>query len=288
MPPQTVILNDRACLGISGPDAEHFLQNLITTDLDALAPDEWRASALLSPQGKILFDFLVTREGAEGFRLDARADVLDDLTRRLALYRLRAKATIDRLPEQLVEISWNIGSPETSDGARRDTRFPAAWGVTRRFLAGPNPPADPASWHELRIAGGVAESGHDYALGDAFPHDVLLDQNGGVGFRKGCYVGQEVVSRMHHRGTARRRVMIASAQQALPSGGAEITASGRAMGALGTVFGPKGLAIVRIDRLADALAQGAAVLAGAIPVVLAIPPGASFALPAADLPAEGA
>ena len=73
--------------------------------------------------------------------------------------------------------------------------------------AGHGEAGDAAAWHGLRIANGVAESGADYQLGDVFPHDVLLDQNGGIGFRKGCYVGQEVVSRMQHRGTARRRTL---------------------------------------------------------------------------------
>ena len=77
----------------------------------------------------------------------------------------------------------------------------------------------PRAWQALRIAHGIAESGSDYALGDAFPHDVLLDETGGVGFKKGCYVGQEVVSRMQHRGTARRRVLIVSAQAALARAG---------------------------------------------------------------------
>src|SRR6185312_14806155 len=101
-------------------------------------------------------------------------------------------------------------------------------------------------WNAYRIATGVAESGADYALGDAFPHDVLLDQVGGIGFQKGCYVGQEVVSRMQHRGTARRRVLIVRGKAPLPAPGAEITAGSRAIGALGSVSGNNGLAIVRI------------------------------------------
>ena len=128
---------------------------------------------------------------------------------------------------------------------------------------------------------GIAESGFDYEAGDAFPHDVLLDENGGVGFRKGCYIGQEVVSRMQHRGTARRRVLIATAAQPLPASGTEILAGGRAIGALGTVVDGDGLAIVRIDRVKEALDAGVPIEANGMPLTLAIPPDAHFIFPEA-------
>ena len=94
-------------------------------------------------------------------------------------------------------------------------RFPDD--VVTRSYGGRRASGDAAAWQAFRIAHGIAESGADYALGDAFPHDVLLDETGGVGFKKGCYVGQEVVSRMQHRGTARRRVLIVQAGLPLPA-----------------------------------------------------------------------
>jgi folate-binding protein YgfZ len=137
---------------------------------------------------------------------------------------------------------------------------------------------DVAAWHAFRIANGVAESGADYALGDAFPHDVLLDQTDGVGFRKGCYVGQEVVSRMQHRGTARRRVLIVSGD-ALPAPGTEVTANGRPIGTLGSTAGGNGLAILRIDRVKDALDAGVPITVGGGAVSVAIPAWATFTYP---------
>jgi tRNA-modifying protein YgfZ len=279
MSAHTAVLPDRASLSVSGPDAEHFLQNLVTTDLDALGQGELRAGALLSPQGKILFDFLVSRRGPDAFRLDGRADVAQDFLRRLLIYKLRAKVEISQLSDDVAAVSW--GDASEDQGGLRDTRFPADWHVTRRYGAEPAP-SDLAAWHRLRIKAGVAESGTDYALGDAFPHDVLLDQKGGVGFRKGCYVGQEVVSRMQHRGTARRRVMVLTGERTLPPSGTDVTAISRTIGALGTVEGSEALAILRIDRLADALSQGAPVLADDVPVTAAIPPGAAFTLSAPD------
>jgi len=275
----TVLLSDRILVRVAGPDAEHLLQNIVTADLDTLQPGEAKPSALLTPQGKILFDFLISRDGADAFLLDCRKDVAADLVRRLMLYRLRAKAEISVQDESLVAASWGDDSSGSgSESTRlRDLRFAEVpvWRVYGATLKG-----DPvvSEWNQLRINNGVAESGRDYELSDAFPHDVLLDLNGGVGFKKGCYVGQEVVSRMQHRGTARRRLMIVSADSPLPDAGSPITVNDRNIGTLGTVEGREGLAIVRIDRVKDALDSELPILAGDVPLLLTLPPGATFSL----------
>jgi tRNA-modifying protein YgfZ len=275
----TASLDDRAIVSVSGPDAEHFLQNIVTADLDVLKPGEAKPSALLAPQGKIMFDFLISRHGENGFRLECRADIADDFVRRLTLYRLRAKAEISKQDESLVAVSWGSDSaPSGSDSSwLRDTRFPQTSPAWRSYEPRVTESAI-AAWHAFRIANGIAESGADYALGDAFPHDVLLDQTDGVGFKKGCYVGQEVVSRMQHRGTARRRVLIVSGD-ALPAAGTEVVANGRPIGAIGSTSGGKGLAILRIDRVKDALDAGAPIEAGGIPLSVAIPSWAGFTYP---------
>lgn len=160
----------------------------------------------------------------------------------------------------------------------RDTRF-AGSPVFRTYGAAAGGDDGIDAWQAFRISQGVAESGADYALGDAFPHDVLLDETGGVGFRKGCYVGQEVVSRMQHRGTARRRVMIASAEASLPPTGTDILAGGRSIGSLGSVSGSQALAIVRIDRVRDAQDTGQQIVAGGVALTLSIPAWAKYRLP---------
>ena len=269
-------LHDRALIALSGPDAEHFLQNIVTVDLDALAAAEARPGALLTSQGKILFDFLVSRAGENALVLECRADVADDFVRRLMLYRLRAKVDISRQKQAPVAISWETDSTADSPGLH-DKRFTDR--IFRFHRGLPAADADVAAWHAFRIASGVAESGTDYELGDAFPHDVLLDELGGVGFRKGCYVGQEVVSRMQHRGTARRRFLIADAETDLPAPGTAVTAGGRSIGALGSVSGPDGLALVRIDKVAEAMRDGIPILAGDVPVHLEIPGWAKFTFP---------
>lgn len=272
-------LHNRTLISVSGPDAEHFLQNILTVDLDQLRQGEAKPGALLSPQGKILFDFLISRHGEDGFRLECRMEVADDFLRRLMLYRLRAKVEISKQDQSLVSVSWKDDSVASASDSTpiKDTRF--AGGLVKRHYGVEFGEGDSTGWNAFRICHGIAESGADYALGDAFPHDVLLDQTGGVGFRKGCYVGQEVVSRMQHRGTARRRVLIASAGSALPPPGANIMAGGKAMGILGSVEGKCGLAIVRIDRVKDEMDAGHEITADGVPVQLSIPGWATFTFP---------
>lgn len=277
----SALLSDRTLISVTGAEAEHFLQNILTTDLDTLAEGEARPGALLTPQGKILFDFLISRDGSGGFRLDCRTEVADDFLRRLMLYKLRAKVEIGKQEQMLVAASWDSDSSASHDDSTvlRDARFKPPAAALRIYGPAISASGEVSAWHAYRIAGGVAESGSDYALGDAFPHDVLLDETGGVGFGKGCYVGQEVVSRMHHRGTARRRVLLVSAGTPLPAPGTEIVANGRSIGALGSVSGTKGLAIVRIDRVKDALDAGVTISAADVPLSLAIPAWAKFTFP---------
>ncbi len=131
-----------------------------------------------------------------------------------------------------------------------------------------------------RISMGMPEGGLDYAYGDTFPHEALMDQYGGVDFKKGCYVGQEVVSRMQHRGTARSRVVMVGADE-LPAAGTEIIADGKPCGKMGSSAGGKGLALLRLDRVKDALDNGGAVLAGGTNISVSIQPWAKFGWPQA-------
>ncbi|TIT22677.1 MAG: folate-binding protein YgfZ [Mesorhizobium sp.] len=281
-------LRDRALVSVSGPDAEHFLQNILTTDLDALGSSEAKPGALLTPQGKILFDFLISRAGENAFRLECRAETADDFMRRLTLYKLRAKVQIGKLDQPVVTVLWESDSTASQfeSAPFADARFVDA--IVKRFYDGTAEGGDLAAWQAFRIAHGIAESGADYQLGDAFPHDVLLDEIGGVGFKKGCYVGQEVVSRMQHRGTARRRVLIVSAERPLPTSGAELTVEGRPVGTLGSTAGRTGLAIARIDRVKAALDAGLPILADDVAVSLAIPSWAKFSFPQEAVGAEDA
>lgn len=277
-------LPTRSLIRISGKDAQDFLHSLITTDVEGLPENEARPGALLTPQGKILFDFIIWRDG-EGFIVETETTHRDALMKRLMMYKVRAAVDIAALPEDGVTVFWgsDIDKGTTVDGA-----FAKA-GMALSRTAGKHADDPAEAYQALRIAAGLVVSGEDYALQDAFPHDILLDKNGGLSFRKGCYVGQEVVSRMQHRGTARRRVAHVTAEAPLPATGTDIMAGGKPVGTLGSVSGAQALAIVRIDRVGDAVANGVPLLAGDVPVTIELPAWTGLTFPAeAAGGAEGA
>lgn len=263
-----VFLADRAVLSVSGAEARAFLQGLVTCDMDKIGPDASGFGALLTPQGKILFDFLIVQDG-ERFLLDTLREKAADLVKRLGFYRLRAKIDIANLSDEAMgdaalAVVALFGDAASPAGALvfHDPRSPA---LGRRAIL-PVAEArvcaiDPRETYEARrIACGVPSGGLDFAYGDAFPHETNMDLLHGVAFDKGCYVGQEVVSRMQHRGLVRKRVVkVALEGEAAP--GAEIRAGDIAVGVLGGAQGRQGLATVRLDRLDDA--KGAPLFAGA-------------------------
>jgi len=271
----------RNLIHLTGKDAQDFLQGLITTDIDSLPEGEARPGALLTPQGKILFDFIIWRDG-DGFLVETDASQREALIRRLTMYRLRAAVEIVPGTEDGVTVFWD---EDADRGAVKDAAF-AKSGIALSRAPGKQADGPEAAYHALRVEAGLTLSGQDYALQDAFPHDILLDKTDGLGFRKGCYVGQEVVSRMQHRGTARRRVALVSGKTHLPASGSEIIAGGKAVGTLGSVSGNKGLAIVRIDRVGDALAHGLPLIAGDVPVTLTLPEWTGLTFPAGAEEAE--
>ena len=271
-------LQNRRFIRISGQEGEHFLQNLITTDIASLPPGEARPGALLTPQGKILFDFMVWRDG-DAFVLETASDQMEALIRRLTMYKLRAAVEISAMDEHGATLIWGDGS---SVAGPEDVRFSRA-GIRLVRLAGQvETDAPEGDYDLLRVEAGIAASGADFNLQDAFPHDVLMDLNGGLSFRKGCYVGQEVVSRMQHRGTARRRLVRIEAEAPLPPTGTEITAAGKPVGRLGTVRDRRALAIVRTDRVGAAVAAGIPLLAGEVTLTASLPDWSGLAFPAQE------
>lgn len=273
------LLPDRTTLTVLGAEAEGFLQGILTCNVETLAGDEARLGALLTPQGKILFDGLVSRiEG--GFRIEVAAERAADLVKRLALYRLRAKIAIAVDPAVVVAAAWDGAAPAAEVEPRRDGRLPELGSRLYTAEGAFSADATEAEYHARRIALGIPEGGRDFAFGDAFPHEALMDQLGGVDFRKGCYVGQEVVSRMQHRGTARTRILpvVFSGGEA-PAAGTEIHAGPKVIGTTGSGAGSRGLAFIRLDRLADALATGEPLRAGGLTLGVEKPAFASFAMP---------
>ncbi|WP_342154272.1 folate-binding protein YgfZ [Methylorubrum sp. SB2] len=274
------LLPDRAVVAVTGAEATAFLQGILTCNVETLPEGEARLGALLTPQGKIQFDFFVSRDGAEGFKLDVAAERAPDLVKRLGLYRLRAKVGIVADPTLGVAAAWDGAETAAETIRLRDGRLPAL-GERLYFSEGAfSADASEDDYHAHRIALGVPEGGRDFAFADAFPHEALMDQLGGVDFRKGCYVGQEVVSRMQHRGTARTRILpVVFTEGPAPAPGTEVTAGARSLGVLGSTAGGRGLATIRLDRLGDALAAGEPVRAGGSVAGVEKPTFATFAFP---------
>lgn len=273
------LLPDRTIVAVTGEEAETFLQGVVTCNVATLVEGEARLGALLTPQGKILFDFLISR-GEGGFRLDVAAGRAADLAKRLGLYRLRAKVAIAPDPTVAVAAAWGGSAPAAEVSTLRDGRLPELGNRLYAAEGAFSADATEADYHAHRIGLGIPEGGRDFPFGEAFPHEALMDQIGGVDFRKGCYVGQEVVSRMQHRGTARTRIVpVVYRDGAAPEAGTEVVAGQKSLGATGSGAGTRGLASLRLDRLADALAAGEPLRAGGATLGVEKPAFASFSVP---------
>ena len=275
-------LPDRGVVAVGGDDARHLLQNLVTCDLDDLAMGHAAYGALLTPQGKLQFDFVLYAIDG-GYLFDLPRSLVAEFVKRLTLYKLRAAVDIDDGSDALDVIAFWHGplDLENSFIVAIDPRLTALGGRAVVAKDAVNPAygeVDPGAYERHRIALGVPEGGADFAYGDVFPHDVDLDQFSGVAFDKGCFVGQEVVSRMENRGTARRRVVKVEAEGDLSSG-VDVVAGDQTIGTTGSVAGNTGLAMVRIDRAAAAMDAGTPITAGGVNVSLTIPDWARFDWP---------
>ncbi|MFN3868929.1 MAG: YgfZ/GcvT domain-containing protein [Hyphomicrobiaceae bacterium] len=269
------LLPDRGVLRVSGADAEKLLQGLITNDMRLLDASPALHAALLGAQGKILFDFFVVRTD-QGFLIETSNASLGALRQRLTMYRLRAAANIDDVSaDYTVAAVWNIASGEP-DHSQHATAFadPRHRDLGLRYLAtlASNWRRDLAhaqaatrdDYDALRVGLGIAEAGRDFLIGDAFPHEANYDLTGSVSFTKGCYVGQEVVARMQHKTVVRKRV-VRIVGDSLASG-AEIKVGDAVIGAVGTVCGVKALAMLRLDRVSEAIDKGQQVTCGGAPI----------------------
>lgn len=269
---QATLLSDRSAIELSGPAARDFLQGLVTNDMTPLEPGKAAYTALLTPQGKILFDFFVVATATERFLLDVARATAADLAKRLALYRLRAKVDIAERPEFAVAALWDGERPIPEAAvAYADPRHPAL-GMR---LIGPRAAlqdfsTEPESaYRRRRLNLGVPDSA-DLPPDTVFALDAGFEELSGVSFRKGCYVGQEVTARMKHRATARRRFLIAETASPVAPG-TPIEASGREIGTLATGEGGLALALIRLDRFAEAEAAHVPLAAAGTPVTLRRP-----------------
>ncbi|HTT85287.1 MAG TPA: hypothetical protein VMF67_17560 [Rhizomicrobium sp.] len=242
------ILTDRALLEIRGDEARDFLQGLVTNDVRKLAPAAPLYAALLTPQGKILCDFLLHARD-DSILLDCPCASAADLKTRLTRYRLRAKVEIVLREDLVVAARWNDSNG--GESACRDPRNPALGRRTVLSAPAMGGPPPPDAWLDHRLILGIPE-GPDFGSDRMFALDADLDELHGVSFDKGCYVGQELTARMKHRGTARKRLLPVASESGLPASGTSITAGEREIGVITSTYGERGFAAIRLDRLAEA------------------------------------
>jgi hypothetical protein len=301
---KAALLPDRGVVKVAGDGARGFLHGLLTADIQNLKAGEARFCALLTPQGKIIADFIVAEAPAQdggGFFFDTPRALTAALVEKLNLYKLRAKLIIEDMSDVLdVLAAWDGGLSGISEGSKRvglsyaDPRTPA---LGLRVMLPPHLAATAASslgatlvdageYEAHRIAVGVPQGGLDFRYGDAFPHEADMDQLAGVDFQKGCYVGQEVVSRMEHRGTARTRAVPVRYEGSPPPAGSAIVAGDRQLGQMGSAAAGFGIALLRLDRVADALSHGEPLTAGGMAIHLVKPDWARFAFPGESKAAE--
>ena len=278
---KAAFLPDRGVVKVSGSDARDFLNGLLTTDVTLLRPGLGRFGALLTPQGKITTDFLITEAPSGhggGFLIDCPRALAQALADKLGFYKLRAKVSVENLSDSLgVLAAWDGDAALKPDLAFADPRevalgwrilVPETLAQKAADLIGAEL-VDSTAYDAHRIASGVPRGGLDFIYGDAFPHETNMDRLHGVDFDKGCYVGQEVVSRMKHRGTARKRVARVKLAGPAPAPGTPVMDRELAVGALGSSSGREALALLRLDRVEDAAAGGRTLSAGGVGLALA-------------------
>ena len=295
---QAALLPDRGVVKVAGDTARGFLNGLITADMAKVAPGAARYGALLTPQGKIIVDFIVAEAPAAdggGFFLDVPKALAPALVSKLNFYKLRAQVICEDLSEVLGVMALWDGAADSEYGlCYGDPRLPA---LGMRCMLPPHLAAEAAqdlgarladaeAFEAHRIALGVPRGGMDFIYGDTFPHEADMDQLAGVDFDKGCYVGQEVVSRVEHRASARSRVVPVVYDDFAPSAGLPVTAGEKEIGHIGSAAKGRALALLRLDRVADALVAGTPLMCGGIALRPIKPAWARFQFPGEAAPAK--
>ena len=293
---KAALLTDRGVIAVKGHDARRLLNGLLTTDIAVVGPGIARFAALLSPQGKIAVDgFVVQGPSDDTLMIDCPRALTARLVERLNFYKLRAKAQIEDVSDQIgVLAAWDGTGKVGGRAVFDDPRLPA---LGQRVILEPQGAeaaaaelgaqlTDSQPYEAHRIALGVPSGGLDFAYGDAYPHEADMDQLNGIDFEKGCYVGQEVVSRMEHRGRIRTRVVPVSYVGSPPQLGTPVRAGGKAVGTMGSTAAGRGLALLRLDRVEEALTASLTLEADGINLQVVRPSWARFAMPGNPMAGE--
>jgi folate-binding protein YgfZ len=284
--------DDRALLRLAGPDARPFLQGLVSNDVARAAPDRAIHAALLTPQGKFLHEFFIAELGG-ALLLECEAARRDDLKRRLSMYRLRSRVTLEPFDELAVLLLYGsaalerLALPAEPGRARMletglafvDPRL-AALGARAWLPAGAAPaalaalgfaPGNAAAYDQLRLAAGVPDGSRDLPVEKAILLENGFDELNGVDWQKGCYMGQELTARTKYRALIRKRLLPVELDGPPPAPGTPVMQGEREAGEMRSVAGQRGLALLRLDALEGALSAGEARLTVRRPAWIRLP-----------------
>jgi hypothetical protein len=269
-----VILEHRGLLRIEGPDARAFLQGLLSNDIERVAHDRMIWAALLTPQGKFLHDLFIVQQG-DALLIDAEAARLDDLIKRLRLYKLRSQVTLTDLRQEMAVVAlWptegEAGSALPWNGGvlAVDPRLAQAGG--RAFLpraALPAANASLAEWDALRLPLGLPDGSRDMEIDKAILLENGFDELQGVDWKKGCYVGQELTARTKYRGLIKKRLTPIRYDGAAPASGTILLQNGAEVGEMRSGIDGVGVALLRLEALTkdQPVTAGSTILSPQIP-----------------------
>lgn len=250
-----VSLPNRGMVRISGADGLAFAQNLFTNDLTLLGIQPCLYACLLTPQGKFLHDFFITKDGGDLILECEGGARAEDLARRLERYRLRAAVSIDLKTSIRVEAFLPPeGQSEAPPGFTPDPRHPemGARAVFPDEASEETAGRNFAQWDRRRILLGIPDGSRDMVPESSTLIESGVDRLHGVSFTKGCYVGQELTARMHHRGLAKKHLVpVRCAGGVCPEPGTDIRLENRLVGQMRSSCGDVGLALIRDEALSE-------------------------------------
>jgi len=268
---KTALLSTRSVIALKGDETHAFLQSVVSQNVDGMIENELRFSTLLTPQGKILFDFFILKI-PDGYLLDCHAAMASTLMKRLKLYKLRAKISIELADDLNVFTHWDTPNQNTTLSDPRHIALGyRSIGRSDQFL----PNANEEKYDIHRISLGVPQFGDEFGGEERFLLDVNYDALNGVDYKKGCFVGQEVTSRMKRKGEIRKRTVIVHFNEGIPdiTTGADIKTDNSVLGTLlaGASSNKTVLAVIRTDRLKKAQLENASFAVNGSEVTISVP-----------------
>lgn len=245
--PQTpfIPLENRSLIKVTGEDAAEFLQGLITNDITLLDSQDSLYACMLTPQGKFLYEFFIFKDGDIYF-LDTEKDRLAECLKRLQMYKLRAKVMLEADDSALCFASLDAKPNLDNSYIIPDPRHEqAGWRIYTTEALTPAAPFEVYDCHRIRL--GLPDGARDITPERSTMAEARMDAINGVSYKKGCYVGQEVTARMHHRGLAKKQLIPVKMKGTLPTTGQNLVLEDKVIGEIRSVCHEFAMVLTRIE-----------------------------------------